>query len=437
QGSTFHFTVRMKLSSARPAPPARDDAAQLAGKKVLVVDDNATNRRILQQMLSRWHMTPVLAGGATAALESMEAAAVEGAPFDFVVIDAAMPGTDGFQLAETMRKEGKFPDATVLMLSSAANPDRTDPLRELGIDHFLVKPVSESSLIDALLMATGSSEEPLAGREVGIAQAEVSRASSERSRIHVLIADDHDANRHLATTILRKRGYRCTEVSDGREALAAIDRELPDVVLMDVQMPNMDGFAATQAIREKEQANGKQLPIIALTAHAMLGDRQRCLAAGMDAYLAKPLRPRELVALVDKLTGVSAAPEVAAAGRVKAPGEAEPAFDFAAALESMDNDAQLLIEQMRFFIHDGPKLLDEIEAAVEAQNPRRLELAAHRLKGLVARYGAPEATSLARQLEAMGSRGGIADAAEISERLRADVTWLVAAVENYVREHAE
>jgi len=438
QGSTFHFTVRMNMpADSSTTPPARTDLSRLAGKKVLVVDDNATNRRILQQMLGRWQLTPVLADGAAAALQAIDASEQEGEPFDFVVLDAVMPGTDGFQLAEIMRREGKLRAATVLMLSSAAYPDRTVPLRELGIDNFLVKPVSAACLIDTLLMGSGSPDEPPDDRKAGNdQQTEATTSSSARSPIHVLVADDHDANRHLATTILRKRGYQCTEVADGQQALAAIDRHPPDVVLMDVQMPNMDGFEATRAIREKEQASGQHLPIIALTAHAMSGDRQRCLASGMDAYLAKPLRPRELVALVDKLAGVPAATDVAdrAAGVQTGP-DAPACFDFTAALESMDNDAELLLEQMRFFMHDAPKLIQEIEVAIGEPNPRRLELAAHRLKGLLARYGAPQATDLARQLEALGSRGALAGAGELAEPLQVDVRRLITAIEHYVREH--
>ncbi len=202
-------------------------------------------------------------------------------------------------------------------------------------------------------------------------------------------------------------------------------------------MPNMDGFQATSAIREKEQATGNHIPVIALTAHAMKGDREKCLAAGMDAYLSKPLRPRELVALVEKIDGVNVEAEVESV--TKASPEESVAngeqYDFEAALESMDHDVELLIQQMEFMVHDGPDLLQQLTDAVSEQDARHVELAAHRLKGLVSRYGAETATALALELETMGREQRLGEASAVLVRLTPLVKHLVEAIGTYISEH--
>jgi CheY-like chemotaxis protein len=282
----------------------------------------------------------------------------------------------------------------------------------------LVKPISASSLLDAMLttVCKGGERAPPQSATGVVTDAPQNRRKKARrvetlpqdaqpgQRLRVLVADDHEANRQLAATVLTKRGHRCAEATDGHEALALLERELFDIVLMDVQMPGMDGFQATAAIRDKEKSTGQHLPVIALTAHAMKGDREKCLAAGMDAYLAKPLRPRELVTLVERTiqanTGAEA--EAATLGDVDSSLSREterPAFDFDAALESMDSDIDLLVQQMQYFLHDGPQLIHRIREAIDTENARQLDLSAHRLKGLVARYAAKDAAGLAYELE--------------------------------------
>ena len=248
----------------------------------------------------------------------------------------------------------------------------------------------------------------------------------------VLVADDHEPNRQLVTTILSKRGHQCVEAATGQEAIEISRREPLDVALMDIQMPDVDGFAVTAAIRQEEQKTGGHLPIIALTAHAMTGDEDKCLAAGMDAYLAKPLRPKELVTMVESMGKASTDETNAREKQVAESNEPLP-FSFAVALDSLDNEEDLLAQQMQFFVNDGPKLIEQIRTAIADQDHRGLEVPAHRLKGLLARYAFHEASGLAYDLEQMGNQKAISDEAETkADQLAAMVNQLVAAIKNYL-----
>ncbi len=258
-------------------------------------------------------------------------------------------------------------------------------------------------------------------------------SSSATCPLRILVADDHEANRHLVTTILSKRGHQCLEAASGHEAVQIAQHQPLDVVLMDVQMPDMDGFAATAAIRQQERETGRHLPIVALTAHAMAGDEQRCLAAGMDAYMAKPLRPRDLVGLVETLANTTARQEGNSADAV-AKADARPLFSFDVALESLDNDDDLLRQQMQFFVNDGPKLVEQIRHAIAERDQHSLEIAAHRLKGLLARYAFHDASGLAYDLEQMGKQQALTDqAAESADRLEPMVRDLVDAMREYLQ----
>ncbi len=252
--------------------------------------------------------------------------------------------------------------------------------------------------------------------------------------LRILVADDHDANRNLVKTVLTKRGHQCVEAVNGYQVLDAITRQPFDAVLMDVQMPEMDGYQATAAIRKREDREGGHVPIIALTAHAMSGDRERCLLAGMDAYLAKPLRPSELIRLVESIP--AARPQ--ARTPTMPPTDEQPAdagYNLHAALESLDNDLDLLVSQMSFFLNDGPALMDQIEQAIQARDAHQLQLAAHRLKGMLARYAFTQAAELAYQLEQQGRQGVLDGAESIARRLAPLVSQLVDGIREYLRRH--
>ena len=299
QGSTFHFTVRLGMApSCAPAGPALPPS--LADVRVLAVDDNATNRRILEEILWGWRMKPVLAEDAHAALRCLEQALNAGTPFSLVLTDVNMPGMDGFDLVEEIRRHPHLSDATIVMLTSAGQRGDAARCRQLGVAAYLTKPIGEFELLDAILRV-------LASQPQVKGPALVTRHSlrEEKRSLRILLAEDNEVNQKLAVRLLEKRGHSVAVANNGREALEWFDKESFDVALLDVQMPEMDGFEATAEIRKREQSTRHHLPIIAMTAYAMQGDRERCLAAGMDGYIAKPVQPRRLFEALDEMVAPS------------------------------------------------------------------------------------------------------------------------------------
>jgi CheY-like chemotaxis protein len=256
----------------------------------MVVDDNATNRRILGEMLRRKGIVPTLAAGSTEAEEVLSRAHQSAQPFDLLLVDAHMPETDGFTLVERIGHHGSAPRATVIMLTSAGQRGDAARVRQLGVAAYLTKPVTESELFDSILTALGTKAERPGPRDL------ITRHSLREGqrKLRILLAEDNAVNQMLAARLIEKRGHMASVVSSGREALAALEKDSFDVILMDVQMPEMDGFEATAEIRKKENVIGRHTPIIAMTAYAMKGDRERCLTAGMDGYVSKPVQPEEL-----------------------------------------------------------------------------------------------------------------------------------------------
>jgi two-component system sensor histidine kinase/response regulator len=306
KGSTLHFTAAFGASSDAPTigPPCQ---VSLDGMPVLVVDDNATNRRILIETVRAWEMKPVPASSAPEALSLLQQASQGGRPFRLVLIDAHMPVMDGFSLAEQIKQRPELAASTILMLSSGGQRGDAARCRESGIAAYLTKPVRRSELraaIDAVL--TGTSVNQNERPALPLVTRHTLREANSRSKLQVLLAEDNTVNQRVALRLLEKHGHNVVIANNGREALGALAHAAFDLVLMDVQMPEMDGFEATAEIREQEKATGRHLPIVAMTAHAMKGDAERCLAAGMDAYISKPIKSAELFALLEKHSSSSA-----------------------------------------------------------------------------------------------------------------------------------
>ncbi len=299
-GSQFHFTALVGVAEAA-ASAASIERAQLTGLPVLVVDDNKTNRRIIGEMLERWGMKPVLAAsGAEALTLFWEADRLTGS-FALLLTDVHMPGMDGWTLVERIRQQADLSKTTIMMLTSAGERGDAVRCRQLGIAAYLTKPVGPSQLLDAILSIVGTKVQQADQQRL------VTRHSlrEERRNLHILLAEDNLVNQRLAARLIEKRGHTAVVVNNGREALEALEKQTFDLMLVDVQMPEMDGFEATTAIREKEKATGSHLPIIAMTAHAMKGDRERCLAVGMDNYVSKPIQPGELFKAIEGLMPAS------------------------------------------------------------------------------------------------------------------------------------
>ena len=291
RGSTFHFTVKVAISAAPSENLCTPDPEILRGLAVLVVDDNATNRRILYQTLVGWHMKPVLANGGAMALHTLHEHARAGERFALLLLDAHMPDMDGFTLARQIQEDPAIAGPRIMMLSSLDIGSIRPELRQTG--HYVVKPVTRPNLLSAILRVLGGAPQrfvPPRGAD---------RAATGRP-LHILLAEDNTVNQKVAVRLLEKQGHFVEVASNGMDAVAAFTHGAFDLILMDVQMPVMDGYDATQAIRAAEQGGDRHVPIVALTAHAMKGDRELCLKAGMDDYLGKPIRPRELAALLQR-----------------------------------------------------------------------------------------------------------------------------------------
>ncbi len=399
KGSTFHFTARFGLAAGPAAERVAPERVELRGLPVLVVDDNATNRRILEEVLGHWGMRPTAVESGRAALWALTRARDAGEPFALVLLDSMMPEMDGFTLAEQIRRDPDLVGASLMMLSSADRRGEAGRLRELGIEAYLTKPVKQSDLWDAMVNVLGAPAAAGARRR----PARTAVGKCERSLL-LLLAEDNVVNQRLAVRLLEKRGHRVVLAGDGAEALAALERQRFDVVLMDVQMPGIDGFEATAAIRAREKASGGHVPIVAMTAHAMKGDRERCLATGMDGYVAKPLRAEELFGVVEGLAADGAG--------TKAPASAEAAFDEATAIRRVGGDRELLAELAGLFLGQCPLWMAEIRAALTGGDARALQRAAHSLRGSVGNFGAAAAVEAAGRLETMGQRGDLAGAEE-------------------------
>jgi len=298
KGSSFFFTAKLKNSKQKEEAEVTGANDLLRGTKVLIVDDNRTNQRILQGILGHWEMVTAAAAGGEEAIAFLSEAARSGKPYTLVLTDMCMPNIDGFELVERIRRRPELSSATIMMLTSAGHRGDAQRCKELGISGYLLKPIRQSELREAISRVLDTSKQ-------GEHEPLVTRFSLQSVRDHadvlrVLVAEDNTVNQRLITRLLEKRGHHVKVAPNGREAITTLEKGTFDLVLMDVQMPEMDGLDATAAIRSKEVASGKHQNIIALTAHAMKGDKERCLAAGMDGYLTKPIRAQELDAILER-----------------------------------------------------------------------------------------------------------------------------------------
>jgi two-component system sensor histidine kinase/response regulator len=429
-GSTFHFTCRF-VRSDRMLSAMSEDWSKLQGVSVLAVDDNATNRRILAETLSAWGMKITLAESAAAAVEAIEKAHRERAPFSLVVLDNMMPGQSGMELAKRIRENPAWRAATLLMLSSSDRRQDVQQCRQLGIDAYLVKPIRRANLLLAVLRSLGmqppSPDDSSRSQVPGIRKAETA--------LRILVVEDSLVNQRLVLRLLEKRGHVATLAVNGKEALAAIDEDRFDAVLMDSEMPSMDGITATARIREREKVTGNRLPIIAMTAHAMKGDRERFLAAGMDGYLSKPIAPDVLFRTVETLaaTGKSSAPRTATPSA--SPTAAPLVFDAEGALERAGSDESILAELIELFLTDGAKLSTEMQTAYAQKDAEGLQRAAHTLRGVVRMFGAVHVGDLAQAVETLAEEDRVADAGAVVASLQTAVEELNEALRAYLTGH--
>jgi two-component system sensor histidine kinase/response regulator len=418
RGSTFHFTANFEQLQAPLDKQQRKGEATLVGIPVLVIDDNPTNRRILEATLLQWGMRPTLAESGLIALDALRRAKEAGNKTLLLLLDAQMPGMDGFSLMEKIRQDPELPTATVMMLTSGGQRGDAARCRELGISAYLTKPVRQWELREAILGVLGLERQK--NESARLLTRHTLRQT--RRRLRVLLAEDNPINRELVVRLLSKRGHTVVVAANGKQAVSALETQSFDAVLMDVQMPEMDGFEATAAIRQKEKAIGTHVPIFALTAHAMKGDRERCLAGGMDGYLSKPVQAEELIKAVEGLGGTSPATG-------KASDHTTEVLDRELALTRIDGDEGLLADLAKLFCEECPKLLFGVEDAVARKDAAALKRAAHSLKGSISTFAAREATEAALRLEELASAGELVDAEDAYRLLATQVERLKQALE--------
>jgi two-component system, sensor histidine kinase and response regulator len=419
KGSTFHFTATFSFLEGQVHRRAVMEAVHLIDLPVLVVDDNATNRRILEEILTKWGMRPTCVDSGLLALDTMQKAQAAGNTFPLTILDVNMPGMDGFQVASWIQNSLGMGHSTIMMLSSSTRPGDVARCKKLGVAAYLMKPVRRGELLETILTVLGS-ETPRSGK----IRISTKRPANERRRgFRILLVEDNPVNQTVALRLLEKQGHRVVVAGNGREALLALAKAPAngfELILMDVQMPEMDGFEATAAIRAQERDTESHIPIVAMTAHAMKGDRERCLAAGMDEYISKPIRPADLLELVEQCVGVPVSTEAELA--------APPAGEFpdrTKILELFDGDEQLVQEIAETFCMDCPLQLKAIGDAIREKDATAVERASHLLKGSVGCFGAPGAFHAAQRLENMGREGELSEAPEALAQLQEKVNTLL------------
>jgi two-component system sensor histidine kinase/response regulator len=411
-GSTFYFTAHLGLARTPNVGLQMQPPVKLRGLQVLVADDNATNRRILTDLLSRWQMVPTAVTDGGVALAALEAASIAGEPFALVLLDVNMPNMDGLTLARRLKKHPDLATTPVILISST---ERKAESTRLAVEGYLLKPIRPPELLETITKVLRISYQKRHDKTFSIS------ADQERQRpLRILLAEDNPVNQMLAVRLLEKKGHTVVTAADGKEALDKMGESPLDLVLMDVQMPEMDGYTATRLLRSREAKTGRHLPIIAMTAHAMKGDREKCLAAGMDDYIAKPISARELYQ---------------AMARAVATVPPDPAsWDPDKALADVDGDKEFMKSIVKEFLNQCPQLLADIRKALEAQNAGALERAAHKLKGSVGHFAARKTREAALRLEEMGRSRDLSSAVEAQRELEKEAARLQKELSGFLAE---
>ena len=415
RGSTFAFTARFGRQPHPPEPAADRLPGLLSNMSVLIVDDNATNRQILEEWLRGWQMKPVVRGDGLAALDAIWHSAASGRPFPLVLLDARMPDTDGLTLAATIRERVELAATRIILLTSGDFSGDLARFRELGIDAHLLKPVQQDELLETIYRvmsrAKGSTPTPI---ELAPGPEAASAAPATTSSLHILVAEDNEFNAQLLEQLLGRRGHRVRVASNGREALALAQDRAFDLLLLDVHMPELDGFQVVSAVRERERTSDRHLPVIALTARSRKEDRERCLAAGMDDFLSKPVRAADLWTAIDRVVGARGPGKRVGAGLL------DPRILW----EVCGGDAGALDRICAVFQTHIPDHLAAVQDALCQRDASRLREAAHKLSGMLAAFSAV-AGGVASDLEDHAASGQLEEARPLVQQLEAMVHELL------------
>jgi len=418
RGSTFAFTAQFGHQSHPPQQNAAGPPIQLYNLPVLIIDDNATNRHILQEWLRSWQMEPVAVGDGVAAMDTLWDAATRGRPYPLVLLDARMPDTDGLVLAAKIRKRPELSATRIILLTSGDMPSNLTRLRELRIDAHLLKPAQQDELLETIYQVMnrvrGSAPSPAQCAPTALTPETVPALAP----LNILVAEDNDFNAQLLEQLLVRRGHRVRLASDGRKALSLAEDGAFDLLLLDVHMPELDGFQVIQAIRERERSAGGHLPVVALTARSRKEDRERCLAAGMDDFLAKPIQAPDLWEAIDRVVGA----------RPPADGTRPGLLDPRVLLAACGGDAGILENICQAFRTRLPDHLTAVQGALRDGDTTRLREASHKLCGMVAAFSTV-AGGVASDVEDLAAQGQIDDARPLVGQLESMAQELMRAVD--------
>jgi two-component system sensor histidine kinase/response regulator len=409
-GSTFRFVARLRRSTSLPAAAPLPPVVDLHGLRVLIVDDNATNRLILDGWVTGWGMKPTSAANG-GAMDELHRAAASGQPFSLLLLDSRMPGIDGFELAKAVLNTPQLSACRIILLTSEESPEEMARYRALGINTILMKPVQQEELLDNIYrVLSKATDRTASGKTVHIASMTGGKLPPPGLRLKVLIAEDNTFNQQVIQRLLERRGYTVRIADDGKEALAALADQNFDLLLLDLNMPEMDGFEVIKNIREREKGTSEHLRVIALTALSRKQDRDRCINAGMDDYLCKPVRAEELYAMLERVM-LGDAPDkqevLASAGDL---------LDAATLLGACGGDSDLLTEMIQLFCQEMPTLMAQLDSALKSADTGKSRSAAHKLKGLISNF-CRSATEVLAALEKMDVEGNIAEAREHYQKL--------------------
>ncbi|WP_197455108.1 PAS domain-containing protein [Stieleria varia] len=455
-GSQFYFTVRLGFAPPEMLAEQRRGTVVLGGTRVLVVDDNKTNRTILHEILTSWGMNPTLADGTASAMQAIEIAREHGQPFGLIVSDVNMPEQDGFDFASLLRQEESYAKVPFIMLTSAGRAGDAERRSALDISERLMKPVKQSELFNSIVRVLGVScaedqHEKTSAADFGIRD------------LRILVAEDNIVNQKLAIGVLGENGHQVVIASNGQEAIDALQREPFDLVLMDVQMPVMDGLTATKAIREWEKPQGKHIPIIAMTANAMKGDREQCLAAGMDEYVPKPIRKATLfscLAEVIKRQTQADSPTISLEQTLESTSQSETAVHDTMESPMVDeedlgedisgeiaescadecpihwdelsdmssNNSDLLKQLLDAFVQESASLKAALQEGFQSDDANAIRAAAHTLKGASAAIAAPELSELCAELESQARASELENAPDLMKEIESELEKVLSAI---------
>lgn len=430
KGTKFHFIISFELQKNPVTKWNRLNLSSLADMRVLVVDDNYSNRKILFDILKGWKMRPTLTADGFEALKAIKEAKMRNESYPLILLDGQMPEMDGFQLAENIKSENNGTNPAIIMLTSAGQRGDARRCRELGISAYLMKPVKHFDLLETISETLSTREREEDNPEL------ITRYTIEekRSKMKILLVEDNSVNRKFITSLLKKRGYIILEAFNGREAVEAFNSEELDLILMDIQMPEMDGVEATGAIRKIEEGTGSHIPIIAMTAHAMKGDRERFLQEGMDGYISKPVQVNELLNTINEIHHNLAKNISGSAKEQVESSPEENLIDKENLMARIDSDMELLRELTELFDEDSDRLLDKILDSIKENDLTLLERNAHTIKSSVSNFSRGAAFEEARKLEFMARDGVMENVMEVFETLKKEVQRVKVALSDLVKE---